>query len=202
MWSAAFQKVPWVHSGLGKAKSTFGLLHRRADLSQQHGGHHHWDMILKSYSYLLIQLVFCTHLRYACQYSKNTAMDRHKLPDGLKSHYSFLHRTTPAVQLAFLLHPSAVSYWTNDMLWLGHLLVLFSQSPSVLTSKKGKFSSYYQMAPSTLILVSPNFLGPLDLDHRCFIAAFRHCTCENRWTGITWLAWRDRYEASCGRTQS
>lgn len=30
-------------------------------------------------------------------------------------------------------------------------------------------SSYHQMAPSTFeSLVSPNFLGPLDLDHKCF----------------------------------
>lgn len=43
----SFPEVPWVHSGLGKAKSTFGLLHHRADLSRQHGGQHHWDMILK-----------------------------------------------------------------------------------------------------------------------------------------------------------
>lgn len=118
---------------------------------------------------------------------------------------SFLHLTLPAVQLSFLFHSSAVSYLTNDMFWLKHLLILLYRLPSVLpTSNKRKSN---QLLPNTilhfLIFFPLVFMDLLILVTSRFIAPSSNITCKNRWgAGIMGLMWKYRYKACCGQAQS
>lgn len=140
MWSTPFRKVPWVHSGLHKASRplvsyTTGLI-CHGSMGVIITGTWFWNhtlICLFNLSFVYIYIRLSIFQGYSHGQTQNSLMPW--------SHTtSFLHLTTPAVQLSFWFHSSATSYWTKDMLWLGHLLILLSESPSVLlTSKKGKF---------------------------------------------------------------
>lgn len=174
-------------------------------MSWQHGGHHHWDMILKSYSYLLIQFVFCIHLHTLVNIPRIQPWTDTKLPDALKSHYQLSSPNHTCSSAVFL-----ISLQCYVILDKGHALAgtpadiafrITFCSPHIQERKiQAAITKWHP--PLSNLLFPLIFLGLLIWITSVFIAAFSTSTCENRWTGITWLVWRHRYKVSRGRTQS